>query len=122
MSMKEQASELLRVTKFGANLGQIRYALHRLGVGYESLRGQYKELKDVKPPAILFVNHPSVGVDGHAVVYFGLKDDGRYKIWDPLKGKIELSQKDIKDIWNGNGIRCFKVKNLRKWRCKWYER
>ncbi len=103
------ASKLTRVTKFGADLGQIRYALNQLGIGYETLNGKYKHLKDVKPPAIIFIDHPAIGKDGHAVVYFGFKG-GKFEIFDPLKGRKKVSKEEISKIWNGNGIRCFKQK------------
>ena len=101
------ASKLTRVTKFGADLGQIRYALNQLGIEYETLNGKYKTLKEIKPPAILFVNHPVIGKDGHSVVFLGIKK-GLFKIWDPLQGEKLLSKEDIENIWNGNGLRCFK--------------
>ncbi len=103
---EKETAVLSRLTKFGAGSGQIRYALEKLGIKYESLNGQYKELKEVKPPAIIYINHPAVGEDGHAVVYLGIKN-GIYKIWDPLRGESFMSDEKAKKDWNGNGIRCF---------------
>ena len=107
---EKEVAILSRLTKFGANSGQIRYALNKLGINYETLNGKYKKLEDVKPPAIIYVNYPTIGKDGHAIVYLGVKNGG-YKIWDPLKGKSFMSYQDIKKDWNGNGIRCFREIN-----------
>jgi len=100
------ASKLTRVTKFGADLGQIRYALNQLRIGYETLNEKYKHLKDVKPPAIIFIDHPAIGKEGHAVVFLGLKGK-KYKIFDPLIGERLLLAKEIEPIWHGNGVSCF---------------
>ena len=105
---EKDAAVLSRLTRFGANSGQIRYALNRLGIKYETLNSsKYRELKEVKAPAILYVDHPVVGYEGHAVVYLGVDGD-KYQIWDPLRGDIFLSKERVEKDWHGNGIRCFK--------------
>lgn len=103
---EKDAAKLTRLTKYGAHYGQIRYALNKLGIQHNTLRQKYNKLSNITPPAILYVDHPSIGYEGHAVVYQGVIEDD-YKIWDPLKGHTIWSQEKVLELWHGNGIQCF---------------
>jgi ABC-type bacteriocin/lantibiotic exporter with double-glycine peptidase domain len=99
------AVRLLGTTTGGTSPGQMRYALERLGIPFRMLNGRTLHLADVSSPAILFVDHPAVGREGHSVAYMGRAGD-RFEIWDPLSGRELWSAADVEERWHGNGIEC----------------
>ena len=103
---EKKVAEISRLTKIGANAGQVRFALNKLHIGYHSLTQEFLDPNKIKAPAILYVDNPVVGFEGHAIVYLGKSHYG-YEIWDPVGLNIYLSEKELKDIWHGNGIECF---------------
>ncbi|MAE64899.1 MAG: hypothetical protein CMJ18_11575 [Phycisphaeraceae bacterium] len=101
---EKEAAELLGTTRTGTHNGQLRYALDRLGYAYETLNRGYHHLADVPPPAILFVDHPKLGRESHAVLFVAHRR-GRYEIWDPLTGRELATAQQIDANWHGNGVR-----------------
>jgi len=99
-------AKLSRLTKLGANAGQVRFALNALGIKYHSLTGKFLNPNKIKVPAILYVDNPIVGFEGHAIVYLGKSHYG-FEIWDPVGLNIYLSEEEIRKIWHGQGIECF---------------
>ena len=100
-----ELARLLGTTSFGSTPGQMRYALAELGIEYRTLNCRTPRLGEVRTPAVLFVDHPSVGSEGHAVGYFGRVGE-LYEIWDPLVGKVLWSEPKSRERWHGNGIEC----------------
>jgi hypothetical protein len=106
MSVSEkEVAQLSRLTSLGANAGQVRFALDKLGIKYHSLTAEFSNPNKIKAPAILYVDNPIVGFEGHAIVYFGKSHYG-YKIWDPVGLDIYLSEEELRSIWHGNGVEC----------------
>lgn len=103
---EKEIAKLSRLTKLGANSGQVRFTLHKLGIKYHSLTGKFVSPNKIKAPAILYVDNPIVGFEGHAIVYLGKNHYG-FKIWDPVGLNIYLSEEELREIWHGNGIECF---------------
>lgn len=99
------AVRLLGTTTGGTSPGQMRYALDRLGIPFRTLNVRTLHLADVSAPAILFIDHPVVGREGHSVAYMGPAGDG-FEIWDPLTGRELWSTTDVESRWHGNGIEC----------------
>jgi len=102
---EKKVAKLSRLTSLGANAGQVRFALDKLGIKYHSLTAQFTNPNKIKAPAILYVDNPVVGFEGHAIVYFGKSHYG-YKIWDPVGLNIYLSEEELRAIWHGNGVEC----------------
>jgi len=102
---EKQAAKLLHTTSKGSGPCQLRYALTKLNIPYQTLRLKEPDLKQVHPPAILYVDHPQVGKESHAVTFIATSDKG-YEIWDPLIGRVYWSQQDIDSLWHGKGIQC----------------
>lgn len=100
-----EAADLMGTTVLGTSPGQMRYALATYGIEHETLNERFSRLEDVRSPAILFVDHPAVGHEGHAVTFMGMAGDD-YEIWDPLEGRVLLSRDEIASVWHGNGIQC----------------
>jgi len=95
------------MTMLGSSPGQMRFALDHLGIGFETLNCAYGSVRDVPAPAILFVDHPAVGVEGHAVVYVGrVATVDTFEILDPIDGRHFAPLADVERIWHGNGIAC----------------
>ena len=103
---EKEVAKISRLTKIGANAGQVRFTLEKLGIGYHSLTRKFTNPNKIKAPAILYVDNPIVGFEGHAIVYLGKSHYG-YEIWDPVGLNIYLSEEELKEIWHGNGIECF---------------
>ena len=99
------AAELMGVTRRGSSPGQIRYALATYGVEFTTLNSRTLDLRQVTAPAILFIDHPAVGSEGHAVVYLGLQGE-QFLICDPLVGKNLWPAERAETRWHGNGIEC----------------
>ena len=102
---ERQIAQHLGTTRFGTSPGEMRRTLAAFGVSVSTLDGDARDLLEVRPPAILFVDHPSVGSEGHAVAYFGPDGDG-FEIWDPLVGKRRWASARVWEVWHGAGIEC----------------
>ena len=102
---ERSAARALGTTALGTSPGQMRYALHHLGIEYRCLNERYSGISQIQPPAMLFVDHPAVGSEGHVVAYFG-RSGSDYEIWDPLVGKTFWSEEKVREVWHGNGILC----------------
>jgi hypothetical protein len=103
---EKKVAQLSRLTKRGANAGQVRFALNKLNIKYHSLTQRFIDPNKIKAPAILYVDNPIVGFEGHAIVYLGKGHYG-YEIWNPVGLHIYLSEKELRKIWHGRGIECF---------------
>ena len=102
---EKRVAQLSRLTTLGANSGQVRFALNRLNIKYHTLTQEFQDPNQIKAPAILYVDNPVVGREGHAIVYLGKHHYG-YEIWDPVGLNIYLSEKELREIWHGRGIEC----------------
>ncbi|MEM7234622.1 MAG: cysteine peptidase family C39 domain-containing protein [Planctomycetota bacterium] len=103
---ERDAAELLLTTRLGTSRGPIRYALSQLDIAQRTYhRDEERDLSKVPVPAFLFVDHPSVGREGHAVGYFGERAGG-YEIWDPLGGRSIWSAEQVNAHWHGSAIAC----------------
>jgi len=100
---ERQAAELLGTSDMGSSGGQIRYAIAQVGLHYTDIQLTERDLSRVEAPAMLFIDHPAVGEEGHAVSYMGKTPQG-FEIWDPLTGKEFWSSKDGVSRWRGKGI------------------
>jgi predicted double-glycine peptidase len=106
---EKEVAKLSRLTRLGANAGQVRFTLNKLGIQYHSLTAKFTNPEKIKAPAILYVDNSIVGYEGHAIVYLGKSHYG-YKIWDPVGLNIYLSEEELREIWHGNGVECFSAK------------
>jgi hypothetical protein len=97
---EKEACELMGTTRNGSGAGQIRYAFDKLGIPYHALYGV--PIDAVHTPAILFVDRRG-GHENHAVVYLG-KENGYYRIYDPMEGSKKLSGSKLMTLWHGHGV------------------
>ncbi len=103
---EKEAAELLKTARLGTQVGQIRSTIAALGYGYETLKpAETKSLSQVTAPAVLFIDHPNVGNEAHAVAYMGETERG-FEIWDPLTGREIWNEAIMNRCWHGNGIMC----------------
>ena len=104
-AIEADVARVMGTTFLGSSPGQMRYSLEFYGLEFETLNERTPDLARVHPPAILFVDHPAVGSEGHAVAYFGVRGE-KFEIWDPLTGKGLWNEDHVKRRWHGNGIEC----------------
>ena len=97
------------LTELGANAGQVRFALDKLNIKHHSLTAKFDNPNKIKAPAILYVDNPIIGFEGHAIVYLGKSHYG-FEIWDPVGLKNYLSEEELREIWHGNGVECSNAK------------
>ena len=102
---EKEAADLLLTSVYGTGPGQVRYVLDLLGFSFTTLDPKQRSLEDVSPPAILFVDHPALGRESHAVMYHAIAEGG-YEIYEPLEGAIIWDQQTLDARWHGNGIAC----------------
>ncbi len=103
---EEEVAEVMGTTNFGTSPGQMRFALRRYGLEFETLNERTVDLAEVRVPAVLFIDHPAVRAEGHAVAFFGVRGD-RFEVWDPLVGRVFWTPAMATDVWYGNGIECW---------------
>jgi len=94
------------LSKFGATSAQIRYTLNKLHLNYTTLINTALKLNKIEPPAIIYIDHPSLGVESHAVAYLDYNYTS-YKVWDPLQGTRVILKSEMNHIWHGNGIKVY---------------
>ena len=102
---EKEAAGLLLTTVYGTAPGQLRFVLDQLGFSFTTLDPKQPSLADVPPPAILFVDHPALGRESHAVMYRAIAEGG-YEIYEPLEGAIVWDRQTLEARWHGNGIAC----------------
>ncbi|MFC1573444.1 cysteine peptidase family C39 domain-containing protein [Candidatus Eisenbacteria bacterium] len=100
---EREMAALMETCMLGTELPRIERAMQRLG--FESRRVQVAEedISVVKPPAMLFVDHPQAGAESHVVAYFGPKGD-TYEVWDPLDGPIHMDPERLSACWHGRAL------------------
>ncbi|MCG8587195.1 MAG: cysteine peptidase family C39 domain-containing protein [Pirellulales bacterium] len=98
---ERQAAELLLTSREGTTRGQLRYALSRLGLSFKTV--SVDALSDVTPPAVLFVDHSTVGHEGHAAIFMRRLPHA-YEIWDPIDGREFWTEAESRKSWHGNAI------------------
>jgi len=105
MLTEESAARLLGTTTAGTSRGQMRFALHQLGIPFEERNDPRLTPAELPAPALLMVDHPAVGREGHMVMYAG-RSEGGYEIWDPLTGRVEWSEREARSRWHGRAFSC----------------
>ncbi len=85
---EKEMAELLGTKEHGTSPAQIIHGMRKLGFACKKRHIRNNDLAQLHAPAILLVNW-SNEVDGHVVVYNGMKD-GKAEIWDPVSGKNKM--------------------------------
>lgn len=102
---EREAAGLLGTSRCGSSPGQLRFALGFLGIPHEDVRLERPDPAKVPVPAILFVDHPTAGREGHAIALLGRHGDV-FEILDPALGRLLWTRDDAAEIWHGRGIAC----------------
>ena len=93
-------AEKLGMTDLGSSPTQVKYLLKSIGLKTREFRLTPPQVGKVEAPALLSVYHPDTGPETHLVIFMGTKQ-GKHEIWDPLKGKILLSEQELNSLWEG---------------------
>jgi predicted double-glycine peptidase len=94
---------VLKTTVDGTDNAHIIYGMQELGFRCKKINIKDLNHKKIKPPAMIFVDHPVTGPESHAVGYMGYNNK-EIEIWDPLVGKTFTETILFKKIWHGRGI------------------
>lgn len=101
-SEKEMA-ELYGTSMLGTSPAQVIVGMKKIGIVSRKVESLELEPGRVSPPAMFFVDNPLIGQESHAVAYLG-QEDGKFRIWDPLMGVLNLGVEGVEAIWRGRGI------------------
>ncbi len=90
---------------FGTSIAQVVFGLRELG--YDCRRFAEDPSSESSPPlpALLLVDHPAVGEEGHLVLATR-RQGQRLEVLDPLTGRRELSRSELRRRWHGRGLHC----------------
>lgn len=90
----------------GATLKQVVNIAQMMGFNARPMRGELEDLKHVALPAILHWDM------NHFVVLTKVRRD-RYRIHDPARGVLHLSQEDVSQHWTGVVLECLKSESFK---------
>lgn len=103
-STEPEMALLLKTSRSGTVAPRVLVAARRLGFAAERFDRARTGWTGVPVPSVIFVDHPAVGPDGHAVSLMRIEGDV-IEVWDPLVGRLEFSREELGRIWRGRGIR-----------------
>lgn len=113
---EQEMAELLGTTIQGTSPAQVYYGLEKLGLSCKlreipvqvdtASNETYHDYRELEPPAILFVNDPSAGPEGHAVLYWANDERGNAIVLDSLHGRWVWDYLSLGKVWNGHAIEC----------------
>lgn len=87
----------------GTSAAQVIRDMRQLGIVTEKHSLAHGSPQGLPAPAMLFVDHPDVGPEAHAVAFMGMSQ-GQAEIWDPLVGQLFLSPASLQAIWPGRAL------------------
>lgn len=102
---EREMAELLRTNMLGTSVAQIIHGMKRLGISCRKVEVRDRDPLALRPPAMLFVDHPAVGSESHVVVFWGVTKEG-YRVCDPAYGELILTQERIRAMWPGRALEC----------------
>ena len=102
---KQMAAALGTTTLAGTSASQVIYGMRAVGFACRRVKVAGADPSRLKLPAMLFVDHPLVGPEGHAVALMAL-DQGQAEVWDPLWGRRLFSPAQLRHSWHGMAIEC----------------
>lgn len=77
------------------SLGQVRQLLLQMGVSTTAVRAEPEQFKNYQLPAVVHWRH------NHYIVLKKVYRDGRWLVFDPAKGELELSQIQVSECFTG---------------------
>ena len=96
---ERQLAKAFRTSTSGTHLTTVIYILKEYGlIGSRNLT-DVENMKNLEN-SIILVDHPETGPNSHAVYFMGYERD-KFKIIDPMQGKIELGEQEFSKIWHG---------------------
>jgi hypothetical protein len=92
-------------TRLGSTPGRAALALRRRGLCCR--RVNVSSILEVRPPAALLVDFPSLGPESHMIGFMGMQGDD-VEIWDPLQGRFMMDPDELLLIWHGKALEVYK--------------
>ncbi len=121
---EQDMAEFLGTTVKGTTPAQIFYGLSKMGFECTlkeiqpkhdpSTEETYCRYEEITPPAILFVDDPTAGPEGHAVLYWKNDKHGNAIILDSLHGQWKWEPLSLGKVWRGHAIECKPVPSAKR--------
>jgi predicted double-glycine peptidase len=100
---EREAARLLGTTARGTSPAQLYYGITHFGLACEALDPASATADRLRAPALLYIDHPDAGSEGHVVVLTEVDGD-RLEIWDSLVGIWSVSMDAFATMWHGRGF------------------
>jgi hypothetical protein len=94
-------------TQLGTTMPQAVVGMKALGISCTPLSAPADPIR-IETPAFLFIDHPSVGRNGHAIALLRRSGDNRYVVIDPLSGRQSWTREQLDKVWHGFAVSCRK--------------
>jgi ABC-type bacteriocin/lantibiotic exporter with double-glycine peptidase domain len=102
-NQEPEATKLLGTTMHGTSVGQIVMGMESVGFTCRKVVIASDRLADIKPPAVLMVDHPALGPESHAVALVRVEENA-FEVWDPLIGSEIMTADKLGSIWRGRAV------------------
>lgn len=93
-------------SRSGTSMPQVVVGMRAFGIECTPVALQAGEIDRLTTPAILFVDHPATGPEGHAMVLIKREADGRFRVIDPLYGRDLWPRTKLESVWHGLAVGC----------------
>ena len=101
---EKEMAELFGTTLLtGTSLAQVVFGMQKIGFSCNKAYVSDSNPESLKPPAMIFVDHPVTGPESHAMAYVEYKN-GKAEILDPLSGRKFMTKEQLKKVWHGRGV------------------
>lgn len=102
---EREMAHLMRTSVMGTSAAQVVYGMRAAGIACEPWLDPGADPAALPLPAMLFVDHPAVGPEGHAVAMLAY-EDGYALIVDPLIGRLQRTPDALQQVWHGRAVVC----------------
>jgi hypothetical protein len=103
---EEALAREMGTTVMGTGRARVALAMWRRGLHCRSVH--VASFTEIKPPAALIVDHPATGPETHMVALMAIVGD-KAEVWDPLKGKVLMSDAELNAVWHGRGLEVYRA-------------
>lgn len=100
---EREMARMFQTSKGGTSTAHIVRGMAELGLHCERRHVPVDDIAELAAPAMLFIDHPRAGKEGHAVAYMGIRE-GQAEIWDPMEGRRWFAVGDLHRFWHGRAL------------------
>ncbi len=100
---EREMARLAGTTDLGTAPGEIVRCFRRMGIAAHKAILTLAQLQQRRSPTLLLVDYPEMSPLSHAIVLESL-DDNHALVIDPLKGRVQLTLRQLQDQWRGYAV------------------